>query len=121
MKRILLAVLAWCVFAPAGIAAGRVECNSIRSKVLAQPVRYCALLPPSYDADKARRYPVLYSITYLGLQAEVAGIDISEVIARVQPNYALARCDVLRNTKIGYQHQRGPLCCQSFPEAGAGR
>lgn len=42
------------------------ECNSIRSKVLAQPVRYCALLPPSYDTDKARHYPVLYYLHGLG-------------------------------------------------------
>jgi len=43
-----------------------VECNSIRSKVLGQSVRYCALLPPSYDTDKARRYPVLYYLHGLG-------------------------------------------------------
>ncbi|HXE90005.1 MAG TPA: alpha/beta hydrolase family protein [Terriglobales bacterium] len=29
-------------------------------------VRYCALLPSSYDADKARRYPVLYFLHGLG-------------------------------------------------------
>jgi len=71
--------------------------------------------------DSLRRYPILYPITYLALQAEVAGISMSEVIARVQPNYALARCDVLRNTKLGYQHQRGLLCCQNFSEAGSDR
>jgi S-formylglutathione hydrolase FrmB len=47
-------------------AAGRVECNSIRSAVLGQTVRYCALLPPSYDTDKARRYPALYYLHGLG-------------------------------------------------------
>ena len=47
-------------------AAGRVECNSIRSAVLGQAVRYCALLPPSNDADKARRYPILYYLHGLG-------------------------------------------------------
>ena len=47
-------------------ATGRVECNSIRSAVLGQAVRYCALLPSSYDTDKARRYPALYFLHGLG-------------------------------------------------------
>jgi len=29
-------------------------------------VRYCALLPPSYDAEKTRRYPVLYYLHGIG-------------------------------------------------------
>ncbi len=29
-------------------------------------MRYCAILPPSYDADPARRYPVLYYLHGLG-------------------------------------------------------
>lgn len=66
MKRILLAILVCSILAPAGIAAGRVECNSIQSKVLGQSVRYCALLPASYDAKKARRYPALYYLHGLG-------------------------------------------------------
>lgn len=40
--------------------AGRVECGAVRSALMKRPVRYCALLPPSYDAEKTRRYPVLY-------------------------------------------------------------
>ncbi len=62
----LLIALALLSPSPSWAAAGRVECNSIRSKVLQQSVRYCALLPPSYDADKARRYPVLYYLHGLG-------------------------------------------------------
>lgn len=42
------------------MAAGRVECSAVESRVLHGLVRYCALLPPSYDAQKARRYAVLY-------------------------------------------------------------
>lgn len=38
----------------------------MRSAVLGQAVRYCALLPPSYDTDKARRYPALYYLHGLG-------------------------------------------------------
>ena len=47
-------------------AAGRVECNSIPSKILARSVPYCIVLPPSFDADKARTFPVLYFFHGLG-------------------------------------------------------
>ncbi len=47
-------------------ASGRVECNSLPSKILARPVPYCVLLPPSYDADKARSFPILYFFHGLG-------------------------------------------------------
>ncbi|MGH9745725.1 MAG: alpha/beta hydrolase [Candidatus Acidiferrales bacterium] len=36
------------------------------SKALSRAVPYCILLPPSYDAEKARRYPVLYFLHGLG-------------------------------------------------------
>jgi S-formylglutathione hydrolase FrmB len=48
------------------LATGRVECNSIPSKILARGVRYCVVLPPSFDADKARHFPVLYFLHGLG-------------------------------------------------------
>ncbi|MGH9792055.1 MAG: alpha/beta hydrolase, partial [Candidatus Acidiferrales bacterium] len=49
-------------------AAARVECRSVASKSLDRDVRYCAILPPSYDdaASKSRRYPVLYFLHGLG-------------------------------------------------------
>lgn len=47
-------------------AAGRIECTSASSRILKHPVRYCALLPPSYDSDKTRLYPVLYYLHGLG-------------------------------------------------------
>jgi len=36
------------------------------SQILGRPVRYCVLLPASYDTEKARRYPVLYYLHGLG-------------------------------------------------------
>jgi S-formylglutathione hydrolase FrmB len=36
------------------------------SAILKHPVRYCILLPPGYDRQKARRYPVLYFLHGLG-------------------------------------------------------
>lgn len=47
-------------------AEGRVECSAVKSAVLARPVRYCALLPASYDTEPKREYPVLYYLHGLG-------------------------------------------------------
>jgi S-formylglutathione hydrolase FrmB len=47
-------------------ATGRAECLSAPSKILGHPVAYCILLPPSYDAEKSRRYPILYLLHGLG-------------------------------------------------------
>jgi S-formylglutathione hydrolase FrmB len=55
-----------CLQAPASAATGRVECNSLPSRILAHPVNYCVILPPSYDTDKIRKYPVLYFFHGLG-------------------------------------------------------
>src|ERR1700688_209773 len=42
-------------------SAGRVECASVKSKILTgATVPYCALLPPSYDTAKEKHFPVLY-------------------------------------------------------------
>jgi S-formylglutathione hydrolase FrmB len=63
----LVALMLWLVLpALPAEAAGRGECLAIRSQILGEPVGYCVLLPPSYDADKARRYPVLYYLHGLG-------------------------------------------------------
>ena len=45
---------------------GRVQCGSLKSQYMPAPVAYCALLPPSYDADPARKFPVLYYLHGLG-------------------------------------------------------
>ena len=45
---------------------GRAECLSIRSQVLGAQIPYCVLLPPSYDHEESRRYPVLYFLHGLG-------------------------------------------------------
>jgi S-formylglutathione hydrolase FrmB len=55
-----------CFPVAAFAASGRVECNSIKSKILARSIPYCAVLPPSFDADKTRHFPVLYSFHGLG-------------------------------------------------------
>ncbi len=61
----LLLVFILCI--PAAFATtGRVECNSLPSKILAHAVPYCVLLPPSYDANKEQRFPILYFLHGLG-------------------------------------------------------
>ncbi len=63
--RVLLFFLALCV-APLLHAQGRAECSVIQSQILSRAMPYCAFLPPSFDQDKKRRYPVLYFFHGLG-------------------------------------------------------
>ncbi|MHB8500462.1 MAG: alpha/beta hydrolase [Candidatus Acidiferrales bacterium] len=63
----LTALLLGCVLlAPAARATGRAECASLPSKILGRAVPYCVLLPPSYDTEKTRHYPILYLLHGLG-------------------------------------------------------
>ena len=61
---LLLGAAFWA--APLWAASGRVECAALRSKLMGRAVRYCALLPPSFDREPSRRYPVLYWLHGLG-------------------------------------------------------
>src|SRR6202795_5250905 len=69
-RAVLTALLIGCVgcilLAPAAQATGRAECVSVPSKILERAVPYCVLLPPSYDTEKTRRYPILYLLHGLG-------------------------------------------------------
>jgi S-formylglutathione hydrolase FrmB len=68
---IVALLLGWLILAPPAHSAGRAECRSLPSKILGRNVAYCALLPPSYDAEKSRRYPVLYFLHGLGENEQV--------------------------------------------------
>jgi S-formylglutathione hydrolase FrmB len=48
------------------VAQGRIDCSTVNSKILRRPVRYCVMLPPSYETDKNKKYPVLYFLHGLG-------------------------------------------------------
>ena len=63
---LLMGLVACTLKAPAAQAAGRAECVSLPSKILSRAVPYCVLLPPSYDTEKTRRYPILYLLHGLG-------------------------------------------------------
>jgi len=70
-RLIRVAALALALFAiaarPAAAAdTGRAECLSLKSKILGKQVPYCTLLPPSYDSDKTRVFPILYFFHGLG-------------------------------------------------------
>jgi S-formylglutathione hydrolase FrmB len=47
-------------------ASGRVECNTVPSKILARPVAYCIVLPPSFDQNRNDHFSVLYFLHGLG-------------------------------------------------------
>lgn len=61
---LIFGLLSFCK--PAQASLGRMECRSVPSKILHHAVRYCAILPPSYDSAKTRRYPVLFFLHGLG-------------------------------------------------------
>jgi S-formylglutathione hydrolase FrmB len=63
---LLFVCFGFAPLAPTALAAGRAECVSQPSKILARAVAYCVLLPPSYDSEKTRRYPILYLLHGLG-------------------------------------------------------
>jgi S-formylglutathione hydrolase FrmB len=64
-------LFAWFVFGSSIQAAGRAECRSIPSSILGRKVAYCLLLPPSYDAKKTHRFPILYFLHGLGENEQV--------------------------------------------------
>lgn len=52
--------------APQLFADGRVECSTVKSARMKGNIAFCAFLPPSYDANKTARFPVLYLLHGLG-------------------------------------------------------
>jgi putative tributyrin esterase len=48
------------------VAASRVQCGTMKSKYVPGRIGYCAMLPPSYDANPGKRFPVLYFLHGLG-------------------------------------------------------
>ena len=51
---------------PAAFAQAKVECAAVKSAILHRNVRFCAILPPSYERDKTRKFPILYYLHGLG-------------------------------------------------------
>lgn len=71
-RRITLALTAALIaFSPLAGAQGRIDCGALRSRILGRAVRYCVLLPPSYEGDHAKTFPVLYFLHGLGENEQV--------------------------------------------------
>src|SRR5215472_10348791 len=65
-SRILKLAVPILFFTSTAFAAARVQCGSVKSRYMSSPVGYCALLPPSYDSQPAKKFPVLYFLHGLG-------------------------------------------------------
>ena len=63
---LLIGCVGCILLPPPARANARAECVSLPSKILERAVPYCVLLPPSYDTEKTRRYPILYLLHGLG-------------------------------------------------------
>ncbi len=61
-----ISCLYFVLFSTPARAAARAECVSVSSKILNRSIPYCVLLPPSYDDEKSRHYPILYLLHGLG-------------------------------------------------------
>ena len=67
LRLLLTAFFFLLLFAfPLHAAPGRVECNSISSKILSRSVPYCIVLPSTFDTDKSAHFPILYFLHGLG-------------------------------------------------------
>jgi S-formylglutathione hydrolase FrmB len=66
VRLVALCVALFAITASCLAATGRVECNSLPSKILSRSVAYCVVLPPSFDTDKARQFSILYFLHGLG-------------------------------------------------------
>ena len=58
-------VAAIIAIGPIASAQSRIDCTSVDSRILHRPVRYCVMLPASYDKE-TKKYPVLYFLHGLG-------------------------------------------------------
>jgi S-formylglutathione hydrolase FrmB len=64
---VFLRLFLFLLFAfPTLAAPGRVECNSLPSKILSRSVPYCVVLPSTFDTDKSAHFPILYFLHGLG-------------------------------------------------------
>ena len=80
----LLRLPALLCLALAASAQQRVECAAVKSVILKRNVRYCAIIPPSYDRAKTRRFPVLYYLHGLGENEQTLTGPLWNVIEDLQ-------------------------------------
>jgi S-formylglutathione hydrolase FrmB len=66
MHRIFFVGVLSVLLAPLALSQGRVDCRTFKSHILQWPVRYCVMLPPDYEKNADKKYPVLYFLHGLG-------------------------------------------------------
>ena len=64
IRRLVVPLL--LLFSTLACGQGRIDCSTLQSKILHRDVRYCVMLPPSYEKDSGKKYPVLYFLHGLG-------------------------------------------------------
>jgi S-formylglutathione hydrolase FrmB len=55
-----------CILPTCAVAQGRIDCSTFNSRILHRAVRYCVMLPPNYETETQRKYPILYFLHGLG-------------------------------------------------------
>jgi S-formylglutathione hydrolase FrmB len=71
MLRPYLIVIIVLLLSPLARPQGRIDCRTFQSHVLQWPVRYCVMLPPGYEKNSEKKYPVLYFLHGLGEDEQV--------------------------------------------------
>ena len=116
---VLFAVAAWPT---AAADTGRAECLSLKSKILGKQVPYCTLLPPSYDADTTRRYPILYFLHGLGDNEQSfvrsGGWNLTEDLWERHRLSRIPDRNSGRRSQFLHQFPRWPHALRGFPAAG---
>lgn len=84
-----VAIAVWLLAGTPGFAEGRIECAAIKSAVLARNARYCAALPPSYDRDQAKRFPVVYYLHGLGESEQTLVGALGALLGDLQRNWKI--------------------------------
>ncbi len=62
--------------------------------------------------------PQTFPVTYVSLQASIAGLPIAEALQRIRPNYAILQCRNFGILNLTPRTRRGDLCCFDFGTDG---
>src|SRR6266850_3461757 len=61
-----LAVILFFLYAATAFAASRIQCGVMKSHYVPGRIGFCAMLPPGYDANPTKKFPVVYLLHGLG-------------------------------------------------------
>jgi S-formylglutathione hydrolase FrmB len=66
MMRLSTFIFAFFICSHYAPAQSRVDCSAFNSHVLHRAVHYCVMVPPDYDAQAQKKFPILYFLHGLG-------------------------------------------------------